>query len=44
MAFRAAIVRMRKRYRLLLREKIADTVCDGEDIDAEIRHLFAAFG
>lgn len=43
-AFRAAIVRMRKRYRLLLREKIADTVYDGEDIDGEIRHLFAAFG
>lgn len=43
-AFRAAVVRMRKRYRLLLREKIADTLCDGEDIDAEIRDLFAAFG
>ena len=43
-AFRAAIMRMRKRYRLLLRERIADTVCEGEDIDSEIRHLFAAFG
>ena len=37
-AFRAAVVWMRKRFRLLLREKIADTVCDGEDVDAEIRH------
>ncbi len=43
-AFRAAVVRMRKRYRFLLREKIADTVCGGDDVDAEIRHLFAAFG
>lgn len=43
-AFRAAIIRMRRRYRLLLRETIADTICNGEDVDGEIRHLFAAFG
>ncbi|MEZ5329183.1 MAG: sigma factor [Verrucomicrobiales bacterium] len=42
-AFRAAVVRMRKRYRLLLRDKIADTLCEGEDVDAEIGELFAAF-
>lgn len=35
---------MRKRFRILLRESIADTLYQGEDIDDEIRHLFAAFG
>ena len=43
-ALRVAVVRMRKRFRILLRESIADTLYQGEDIDGEIRHLFAAFG
>jgi RNA polymerase sigma-70 factor (ECF subfamily) len=43
-AFRAAVSRMRKRYRTLLREHIADTLLDGDDIDEEIRHLVMALG
>jgi RNA polymerase sigma-70 factor (ECF subfamily) len=38
-AARVAVHRMRKRFRLLFREAIADTVAAGEDIDEELRHL-----
>lgn len=41
-AFKVAIHRLRRRYRDLLREEIAQTVADPDDIEAEIRHLFAA--
>jgi RNA polymerase sigma-70 factor (ECF subfamily) len=41
-AFRAAISRMRKRFRTLLRDRIADTLLDPSEVDGEIRHLFLA--
>jgi RNA polymerase sigma-70 factor (ECF subfamily) len=41
-AAKMAASRLRKRYREVLRQTIADTVCSPEDIDDEIRHLFAA--
>lgn len=40
-AARKAASRMRGRYRQLLREEIAQTVSDPEDVDDEIRNLFA---
>ena len=43
-AVKVAVHRLRKRYRLLLREEIAHTVASPAEIDEEIRHLFAAFG
>jgi len=42
-AAKMAIHRMRRRYRRLLREEVAQTVADPSDIDDEIRDLFAAF-
>jgi RNA polymerase sigma-70 factor (ECF subfamily) len=39
-----AMQRFRARYRELLREEIAQTVASAEDLEAEMRHLFAAFG
>jgi RNA polymerase sigma-70 factor (ECF subfamily) len=41
-AARMATSRMRQRYRELLREEIAQTVSSPDDIDDEIRQLFAA--
>lgn len=41
-AARVALHRMRQRYRGLLRDHIAQTVASPEDVDAEIRDLFAA--
>jgi len=38
-ALRVAIHRLRQRYRLLLREEIAHTLDEGEDIDAELADL-----
>ena len=40
-AVRVAIHRLRKRYRDLLREEVAQTVALPEEIDAELRHLMA---
>jgi RNA polymerase sigma-70 factor (ECF subfamily) len=42
-ATRMAASRMRQRYRELLREEIAQTLTSKDDIDDEIRSLFAAF-
>ena len=42
-AARMAASRLRERYRVLLREEIAQTVSSEEDIDGEVRHLFATF-
>jgi DNA-directed RNA polymerase specialized sigma24 family protein len=42
-AAKMAVHRMRRRYRRLLREEVAQTVADPGDIDDEIRDLFAAF-
>jgi RNA polymerase sigma-70 factor (ECF subfamily) len=41
-AVRVAVHRLRKRYRELLRDEIAQTVTTEEQIDEEIRDLFAA--
>jgi RNA polymerase sigma-70 factor (ECF subfamily) len=41
-AVKAAVHRLRKRYRQLLREEIGETMAESEDIDEELRHLFAA--
>lgn len=41
-AARVALHRMRRRYRDLLREEIAQTVSSPDQVDAEIRDLFAA--
>lgn len=42
-AVRKAVSRMRQRYRELLRIEIGDTVSDPEQIEDEIRNLFATF-
>ena len=41
-AVKQAVLRLRRRYRALLREEIADTVAVAGDVDEEIRHLVAA--
>jgi RNA polymerase sigma-70 factor (ECF subfamily) len=41
-AVRVAAHRLRRRYRDLVREEIAQTVAGPEDVDEELRHLFAA--
>lgn len=41
-ALRVAIHRLRKRYRELLREEVAQTVASPEEVDAELRHLLSA--
>lgn len=38
---KSAVSRMRQRYRELFREEIAGTVANEEEIEAEIRHVFA---
>lgn len=39
-ALKVAVHRLRKRYRELVREEIAQTLELGEDVDQEMRHLF----
>jgi len=41
-ALKVAIHRLRKRYRELFRQEIADTVADPAEVDAELRYLAAA--
>jgi RNA polymerase sigma-70 factor (ECF subfamily) len=41
-AVRVAVHRLRKRFREIYREEIAQTLADGVDVDAELRHLAAA--
>ena len=41
-ALRVAIHRMRRRYRIILRAEIAETVSTPEEIDEEIRFLRSA--
>jgi RNA polymerase sigma factor (sigma-70 family) len=43
-AVKVAVHRLRKRYRGVLREEIAQTVADPADIEDEIHQLFAALG
>jgi DNA-directed RNA polymerase specialized sigma24 family protein len=40
-AFKVAIHRMRKRYRMALRAEIGETVADPSEVDGEIRYLMA---
>ena len=40
-AVKVAVHRLRKRYRKLLRAEIAETMAATEDVDEELRHLFA---
>jgi RNA polymerase sigma factor (sigma-70 family) len=42
-AVKAAAHRLRQQFRAALRDAIAETVADENDIDDEIRHLFAVF-
>jgi len=42
-AVRVAIHRLRKRYRVLLREEIAQTLADDSMVEEELRALFGAF-
>ena len=42
-AIKVAVHRLRRRYRNLLRGEIAHTVAGPEEVDEEIRALFAAF-
>jgi RNA polymerase sigma-70 factor (ECF subfamily) len=42
-AVRVAVHRLRKRYRLLLRDEISQTLTDAADVDEEMRALFGAF-
>jgi hypothetical protein len=37
---KVAVHRLRQRYRLLLREEIANTVTSPEEVEEELRHLF----
>lgn len=39
-AVKVAVHRLRKRYRELIRAEIANTLDHGEDVEAEMRHLF----
>lgn len=41
-AVKVAVHRLRKRYRELLRDTVAETLGDEADVDAELRHLAAA--
>ncbi len=43
-AMRVAVHRLRQRYREVIRLEIADTVSDGDMVEAELQHLFAALG
>lgn len=42
-AIRVIVHRLRKRYRQLLRDEIAQTLADSADVDEEMRALFGAF-
>jgi len=43
-AVRVAVHRLRKRYRQLLRDEVAQTLSDPAMVDEEVRALFGAFG
>jgi RNA polymerase sigma-70 factor (ECF subfamily) len=42
-AVKVAVHRLRQRFGSVLREEVARTLADPDDVDDEIRHLFAAF-
>ncbi len=41
-AVKVAVHRLRKRFRMVLRDEIAQTVVDPSEVDEELRHLYAA--
>jgi len=41
-AVKAAVHRLRRRFQSQLRQRVAETVADGRDVDDEIRHLIQA--
>jgi RNA polymerase sigma-70 factor (ECF subfamily) len=41
-AVKVAVHRLRKRFKLVLRDEIAQTVADPDEVDEELRHLYAA--
>jgi RNA polymerase sigma-70 factor (ECF subfamily) len=43
-ALRVTVHRLRKRFRQIFREQIAETVARAEDVDEELRHLVAVLG
>lgn len=43
-AMRVAVHRLRKRFRELFRENIAATLAEGEDVEAELRHVVTMLG
>jgi RNA polymerase sigma-70 factor (ECF subfamily) len=43
-AAKGLVHRLRRRFRELIRDEVAQTVSRPEEIDEEIRHLFAAYG
>jgi len=43
-AVKVAVHRLRRQYRNLLRDEIAQTVSSPEEIDDELRHLWSAVG
>jgi RNA polymerase sigma-70 factor (ECF subfamily) len=43
-AVRVAVHRMRKRFRLLIREEVGRTVTSDEEVDAEMAELMRALG
>ena len=43
-AVKMAVHRLRARYREILRAEIAHTVSSAEEVEEEIRQLFASFG
>ena len=43
-AIKVAVHRLRARYREVLRDEIAQTVSSPEEVEEELRHLFAALG
>jgi RNA polymerase sigma-70 factor (ECF subfamily) len=43
-AVKAAVHRLRRRFQLLLRQRVGETVADSRDVDDEIRHLIKALG
>ncbi len=43
-AVKAAVHRLRARYREILREEIGKTVASGKEVEGELRHLLGVFG
>jgi RNA polymerase sigma-70 factor (ECF subfamily) len=43
-AVKVAVHRLRRRYRDLIREAVAETLTDPREVDEEIRFLLAALG